>query len=140
MHLHRSLFFNLKPATLLKKRRRLTYFPLNLAKVFRSNFIRKNSCELVLKGEFNEKWRTGILIRDIVKLTALSKNIDCEGKVYLRTIDRKLIVIVIFNSLTDVSFLINFTNIFFYLLLCSGKIWECFKVQLSVTFSVCFIT
>ena len=140
MHLHRSLFFNLKPATLLKKRRRLTYFPLNLAKVFRSNFIRKNSCELVLKGEFNEKWRTGILIRDIVKLTALSKNIDCEGKVCLRTIDRKLIVIVIFNSLTDVSFLINFTNIFFYLLLCPGKIWECFKVQLSVTFSVCFIT
>ena len=33
-------------------------------------------------------------------------------KVYLRTIDRKLIVIVIFNSFTDISFLKDFTNIF----------------------------
>ena len=39
----------------------------------------------------------------------------------MRTIDRKLIVIVIFNSFTDISFLKDFTNIFFYLLLCSGK-------------------
>ena len=33
-------------------------------------------------------------------------------KVYLRTIDRKLIVIVIFNSFIDNSFLKDFTNIF----------------------------
>ena len=33
-------------------------------------------------------------------------------KVYLTTIDRKLIVIVIFNSFIDNSFLKDFTNIF----------------------------
>ena len=33
-------------------------------------------------------------------------------KVYLRAIDRKLIVIVIFNSFTDISFLKDFANIF----------------------------
>ena len=32
MHLHRRLFFNLQPATLLKKRRRHTYFSVNFAK------------------------------------------------------------------------------------------------------------
>ena len=53
--------------------------------------------------------------------------------VYLRTIDRKLTLnlIVIFNSFTDISFLKYVTKIF-CLLLFSGKIWECFKVQLSV--------
>ena len=56
--------------------------------------------------------------RDIVKSTALSKNRDCERK----TIDRKLIVMVIFNFFTDVSFLKDFPNtFFFYLLLFSGK-------------------
>ena len=39
MHLHRSLFFDLQPATLLKKRRRHTYFSVNFAKLFRNNFI-----------------------------------------------------------------------------------------------------
>ena len=39
MHLHRSLFFDLQPATLLKKRRRHTYFSVNFAKFFRRNFI-----------------------------------------------------------------------------------------------------
>ena len=39
MHLHRSLFFDLQPATLLKKRRRHTYFSVNFAKFFRNNFI-----------------------------------------------------------------------------------------------------
>ena len=42
-------------------------------------------------------------------------------KVYLRTIDRKLIVMVIFNSFTDISFLKDFPNAFFYLLLFSEK-------------------
>ena len=53
--------------------------------------------------------------------------------VYSRTICEKLTLnlIVIFNSFTDISFLKYVTKIF-CLLLFSGKIWECFKVQLSV--------
>ena len=53
--------------------------------------------------------------------------------VYSRTICGKLTLnlIVIFNSFTDLYFLKYVTKIF-CLLLFSGKIWECFKVQLSV--------
>ena len=53
--------------------------------------------------------------------------------VYWRTIDRKLTLnlIVIFNSFTDISFLKYVTKMF-CLLLFSGKIQECFKVQVSV--------
>ena len=58
--------------------------------------------------------------------------------VSLRAIDRKLTfnLIVIFNSFTDTSFLKYVTKIFciFYYFL--EKIWECFKVQLSVTLFV----
>ena len=55
--------------------------------------------------------------RDIVKSTALSKNRDCERK----TIDRKLIVMVIFNFFTDVSFLKDFHNTFFFISYCSQE-------------------
>ena len=55
-------FFNRQSATLLKKRRRHTYFSLNFAKFFENNSITVNSWELVVKGEFQEKWRTWILI------------------------------------------------------------------------------
>ena len=55
-------FFNLQSATLLKKRRRHTYFSLNFGKFFENNSIPVNSCELVVKEEFQEKWRTWILI------------------------------------------------------------------------------
>ena len=58
--------------------------------------------------------------------------------VYLRTIDRKLTLnlIVIFNSFTDISFLKYVTKIFCISYYFQEKIWECFKVQLSVTLFV----
>ena len=60
------------------------------------------------------------------------------GNVYLRTIDRKLTLnlIVIFNSFTDISFLKYVTKIFCISYYFQEKIWECFKVQLSVTLFV----
>ena len=45
-------------------------------------------------------------------------------KVYLRTIDRKLIVMVIFNSFTDISFLKDFPNAFFLSLTVFRKKYE----------------
>ena len=58
--------------------------------------------------------------------------------VYLRTIDRKLTLnlIVIFNSFTDISFLKYVTKMFCISYYVQEKIWECFKVQLSVTLFV----
>ena len=53
---------------------------------------------------------------------------------YLRTIDRKLTlnVTVIFNFFTDISFLKYVAKIFCISYYFQEKIWECFKVQLSV--------
>ena len=47
-------------------------------------------------------------------------------------------LIVIFNSITDISFLrlLNVTKIFFISYYFWEKFWECFKVQLSVAVSV----
>ena len=58
--------------------------------------------------------------------------------VYVRTINRKLTLnlIVIFNSFTDISFLKYVTKIFCISYYFQEKIWECFKVQLSVTLFV----
>ena len=58
--------------------------------------------------------------------------------VSLRAIDRKLTsnLIVIFNSFTDISFLKYVTKIFCISYYFQEKIWECFKVQLSVTLFV----
>ena len=58
--------------------------------------------------------------------------------VYLRTIDRKLTLnlIAIFNFFTDISFLNHVTKIFCISYYIQEKIWECFKVQLSVTMFV----
>ena len=57
---------------------------------------------------------------------------------YLRTIDRKLTLnlIAIFNFFTDISFLSHVTKIFCISYYIQEKIWECFKVQLSVTMFV----
>ena len=54
--------------------------------------------------------------------------------VYLRTIDKKLTfsLIVIFNSLTDMSFPKYVAKIFCISYYCQEKIWKCFKLQLSV--------
>ena len=60
-------------------------------------------------------------------------------KVYLKTIDRKLMVRVILNSFIDISFLKDLV-IYFCISYCvQEKNWECFKVQLSVAVSVFFI-
>ena len=58
--------------------------------------------------------------------------------VSLRAIDRKLTLnlIVIFNSFTDISFLKYVTKIFCISYYFQEKIWECFKVQLSVALFV----
>ena len=73
-----------------------------------------------------------------MKSTALSKNRHCEENVSLRDIDRKLTLnlIVIFNSFTDISFLKYVTKMFCISYYVQEKIWECFKVQLSVTLFV----
>ena len=115
MHLHRSLFFNLQPATLMKKRRRHTYFSVNFAKFFRNNFI----MEKLLQISFERR-----ILRKMEKRHCCYKEISQSGQrfqrtqivreeVYLRNIDRKLIVIVIFNYFTNISFLKDFTNYFF---------------------------
>ena len=61
--------------------------------------------------------------------------------VYWRTIDRKLTLnlIVIFNSFTGISFLKYVTKTF-CLLLFSGKIQECLKVQVSVVVLVLILS
>ena len=58
---------------------------------------------------------------------------SARKSVYSRTICGKLTLnlVVIFNSFTHISFLKYITKIF-CLLLFSGKIWECVKVQLSL--------
>ena len=58
--------------------------------------------------------------------------------VYLRTIYRKLTLnlIVIFNSITDISFLKHVTKIFCISYYFQEMFWECFKVQLSVAVSM----
>ena len=58
--------------------------------------------------------------------------------VSLRAIDRKLTLnlIVIFNLFTDISFLKYITKIFCISYYLQEKIWECFKVKLSVNLFV----
>ena len=48
-----------------------------------------------------------------------------------------MIVIEIFNSFTDISFLKDFTNIYFFISYCvQEKFLGCLKVQLSVAVSI----
>ena len=77
--------------------------------------------------------------KDISRSRPLFQKTDiARESVYLRTIDRKLTLnlIVIFNSFTDISFLKYVTKIFCTSDFFQGKIWECFKVPLSVTLFV----
>ena len=71
--------------------------------------------------------------RDIFQKTGIARE-----SIYLRTIDRKLTLnlIVIFNSFTDIYFLKYVTKIFWISYYFQEKIWESFKVQLSVAVSV----
>ena len=55
-------FFHLQPATLLKTGHRHTYSPKILQIFLGRTFLQKTPCELVLKGEFYEKWQTNNLI------------------------------------------------------------------------------
>ena len=77
---------------------------------------------------------TGILI-----IITIYCEVDIlRESVYLRTIDRTLTLnlIVIFNSFADILFLKYVTKIFCISYYFQEKIWECFKVQLSVTLFV----
>ena len=83
-------------------------------------------------------WKMANRLTYYSKMIAWSRQLFQETdiareSVYSRTICGKLTLnlIVIFNSFTDLYFLKYVTKIF-CLLLFSGKIWECFKVQLSV--------
>ena len=124
-YLHRSLFSTCNLQLYWKKDTGISIFSVKMfsAKYFRNKFIRKNSCELVLKGDFYEKWWSE-LQKSIVKATALSKN---------RHFDRKIIFHRYFFSKV-VSW-----KIFLSLTVFRKNIWECFKVQLSVAVSVYFI-
>ena len=68
----------------------------------------------------------------------LQKTDIVRENVSLRALNRKLTLnlIVIFNSFTDISFLKYVTKIFCISYYFQEKIWECFKVQLSVTLFV----
>ena len=73
-----------------------------------------------------------------MKSKALSKIDIVRENVSLRAIDRKLTLnlIIIFNSFTDISFLKYVTKIFCMSYYSQEKIWECFKVQLSLALFV----
>ena len=104
--------FNLQPSTSSERDASIYSFLWVLRKFLGTFLLWKTSCELVLKGEFNEKWRTDI---PILIMTALAKNRHCEVNwIYLRTIDRKVTMnlTVIFNSFTYISFLKHVTKIF----------------------------
>ena len=92
----------------------------------RTLLLWKTSFELVLKGEFFEKWRIDILFinkRYPEVEISLSLNRHCES-LYLRSIDRKLTLklTAMFNSFINISFLQCVTKIFcISFLLFSGK-------------------
>ena len=72
--------------------------------------------------------------KDISRSRSLFQKTDiARENLYLRTIDRKLTLnlIVIFNSFADISFQ-YVAKIFCISYYFQEKIWECFKVQLSV--------
>ena len=121
-----GVFFQLATCNFIEKKTPAYLFFLwkcFLRNILGINLLRKNSCELVLKGDFYEKWWSE-LQKSIVKATALSKN---------RHFDRKCIFHRYFFSKV-VSW-----KIFLSLTVFRKNIWECFKVQLSVAVSVYFI-
>ena len=83
-HRDRSLFSTCNLQLHWKRDTRIYIFLLVLRNFLGACLLRKTSCELVLKVEFYEKWWTDshslIIIKDIVKSTALSKNRYCEGQ------------------------------------------------------------
>ena len=115
--MHWRLIFNLQPATLLKKRRRHTYFFVNFANFFTSNFV----TEKLLRIGFERRILQKRANRHSYYKESFQKTEIVREKVYWKTTDRKLIVTVIFHPFTNISFLKDFTNTFFSVLLCSGK-------------------
>ena len=100
------------------------------------NFLRTGFDRRVLRKMENQH---SYYHKDISWSPQLFQKIDTvRENVSLRAIDRKLTLnlIVIFNSFTDISFLKYVTKIFCISYYFQEKIWECFKVQLSVTLFV----
>ena len=80
-HTCTGVSLNLQPSTSLEKRS----WDIQLSESF-AKLLSKTSCELVLKGEFYEKWRTEVLI--IIKryreVDNFFKKQTLRGKVYIR--------------------------------------------------------
>ena len=111
------------------------------------------SSELLLKVEFSKKWRTDILviIKRYREVNSSFKKVIARESVYLITILKKLTLnlIVIFNSITDISFLKYVTKVFrisYYfkekflsVLRCSTQ-WLCLCIfyQVQVIFSTLY--
>ena len=95
MHLQRSLFSNCN-LRLHQKRDAGTYnFLLVLRNFLGPLILSKTSCELVLKGQLYEKWRTDILNdnKEISRSLQLFQETDiARESVYLRAINRKLTI------------------------------------------------
>ena len=110
--------FNLQPSTSSEKTPAKT--SVSFAKFFRNTFIMENLL------------RPGFERRILWKMDIVRENVSW------RAIDRKLTLnlIVIFDSFTDIWFLQYVTKIFCISYFFQEKIWECFKVQLSVTLFV----
>ena len=112
MYLHYSLF-STSNLQLYQKRDAGTYsFLVVWWNFLWTILLWKTFWKLVLKGELYEKWQTDVLI--IIKwyceVDSSFKKQTLQGKVYF----------------------LKYVTKIFGLLLFSGKIWECFKVQLSV--------
>ena len=126
MHLHRSFFLTCN---------------LQLHQFFRKTFTIEN----LLRTGFKRRilWKTenrhSYYNKDISWCRQHFQKTDiARESVYLRNIDRRLTLnlTVIFNSSADISFLKCVTKIFCISCCFQEKIWECFKMQLSVTLFV----
>ena len=78
-----EVFFNLQPSTLLKERRRYIQLSVSFVKFLETPLFWKSSYELVLKGEFYEKWRTDIfiIIKRYLEVDSSFKKQTLRGKV-----------------------------------------------------------
>ena len=135
MHLHRNLFSTCNLQLHRKRDAGIYRFRWVLRNFLGTLLSWKTSCGLVLKGEFYGKWITNICI--IIKIyrevhSFIKKTDIVRENVSLRDIDRKLTLnlIVIFNSFTDIYKIFCISYYF------QEKIWQCFKVQISVTLFV----
>ena len=134
MHLHRSLFSTCNLQLYWTRDAGIHIFPKILRIFLGTTLLLKTSCELVLKGEFYEKWQNDIL------------HINRYRKVDISCIDQRLWGESIFEnhgSNVDSELKSNFQLLLryffsegFYWCICLSltvfrkKYRECFKVQL----------